>query len=507
MNHRAYVRNGILMGDVNNFIMFIMPFITRTIIIRKLGVEYVGLGSLFTSILQVLSLSELGFSTAVGYMLYRPLAENDVKRINAILGFLRAIYRYVGGSIVVISLFLLPFLDRLIEGEIPAGINIYILYGIYVVNTVISYFFSAYKKILISANQRYDIDVSVSSIILLAQGCLQIAALMLFENYYLFVMVYPIMTLAQNCLSFYVANRLFPECRCEGRLDKAEVQSLFKNTEGAFFYKVGSAIYLSVDNIVISAFLGLAILGRYNNYYYVVYMLILLFAVVLNSLRPVVGNILATEDNDRNWQIFHKINFYFMQSVVICADCCFVLYQDFERIWSGKDNLFSFDIVLLLVAYFFSGKIGAILQIYIEAAGLFWEGRLIPLISAGINLISNLILVNIIGIRGVLLSSVIGYVCISFPGYVHIVFSHLFNDKNKLYVFLKEIALSLADIIIVALLCVFTVCRIQVDGWGSLIIKGMASVVFCSIIVLAINVRNAYAKEAIAIIKRKLVIK
>lgn len=482
------------MGFINNILTIALPFINRTIIIRQLGTEYVGLGSLFTSILQVLSLSELGFGAAIGYLLYKPLAEGNRKKVNAILYFYKKIYLIIGAVIFIVSLILCPFLDKLIADDIPANINIYTLYAIYVVNTVISYFFFAYKKILLSANQRYDIEVGIASCVLVIQSILQITLLLIFKNYYLYVVVIPIMTMVGNIIAYITVNKKFPEYVCEGRLCKKDISDILKNTGGAFFSKIGSTVYLSADNIVISAFLGLTILGKYNNYYYVISSLIAIFAVIHNSIRPVIGNILAIESKDV-WEIFIRSYYVYMLFVIFCSNCCFVLFQDFERTWCGVQNLLEFDIVLLLVIYFFVGKIPSILTVYLEAAGILWQGKFVPLISALVNLMFNIILVNFIGLEGVLVSSIISSVFVNLPGYTHIVFKYLFNNKNQRNIFFKNTLILITQLSVSILICTITVNKITVCNWGDLLVKAIATSLVVGVTIISLNIRNKYFIE------------
>lgn len=503
MNRKKNVSSGIIMGLVNNVLSIILPFASRTIIIYKLGTEYVGLGSLFTSILQVLSLSELGFGTAIGYLLYKPIAENDRNKVNAILKFYRNIYRIIGSVITIISIVLLPFLKYLIAGDVPIGINIYILYAIYVLNTVVSYMFFSYKKILLSANQRYDIEVTISSVVLIIQYIIQIFLLLFFSNYYLYVLVLPLMTIIGNIICFISVNKLFPGFECRGKLETNEIREILKNTGGAFFSKIGSTVYLSADNIVISAFLGLHVLGVYNNYYYVIASLIAVFAVIHNSLRPVIGNMIVTENRNKVWLNFKRINYLYMLITIVCCSCCLVLFQDFEYIWCGKNNLLSYEIVVLLVVYLFVGRTSAILGVYQEAAGIMWQGKFIPLISAIANLSINIILVNTIGLMGVLISSIICYAFINLPGYAYIIFRYLFKKEERIK-FYKDILILTLQCLVVSVVSYAIFKNFRVGTWVFLVIKGIVVLGFAVLAVFILNIRNSYILEVINSVKNKL---
>lgn len=182
------IRN-IFTGVFNKIIILLFPFVIRTVIIKKLGTEYLGLSSLFTSILQVLNLTELGFSSAIVFSLYKPIAEKDDNRICSIMNFYKRIYRIIGFIILVMGLIVLPFLPNFIKGSYPSDINLYILYLIYLFNTVITYYLFAYKSALLNAMQRNDIINNVNSITVIIQYILQIIILYCTKNYYIYMII------------------------------------------------------------------------------------------------------------------------------------------------------------------------------------------------------------------------------------------------------------------------------------------------------------------------------
>lgn len=494
-NRLKSVSCGLVMGLLNMLISIVLPFVSRTITIYTLGTEYVGLGGLFTSILSVLSLSELGVGFAITSALYKPIAENNTDKVNAILKLYRDVYRIVGGIIIVISLCLLPFLKYLVASDVPQGIHLQSLFLIHVINTVISYWFYGYKKVLLTANQRYDIEVNIASISLLLQYILQIIVLISTKNYYAYVIVFPVATLFNNVLTNYVINRKYPQYKCVGNIGKEEMVSLYKNVSGAFCSKLGSTIYLSVDNIVISAFLGLTLLGQYSNYYYIITSLTAIFAVVHNSLRPAIGNCIATESVQKNWEYYKLIDFVYMSAVTVCCSCCLVLFQDFERLWVGETNLLSDKIVVLLVIYFYAGRLSAFLSLYQETAGIWWYGKFIPLISAIVNLGLNIVGVQIMGLPAILLSSIIASALVTLPGIVWIVFKYYFSEKQYLKEYIANLIGTVIKSTIVIIVLGFVFQYIEVDNWIRLFIKAGLCGILSLFMMLVLNLRNTSFKQ------------
>lgn len=494
MSRMNNARKGIGFGIINNFLNIVLPFVSRTIILYTLGTEYLGLGGLFTSIINVLNISELGFSAAVSYILYKPVADRDDSKVCAILGFARKCFSLIGLIISVGGIAVMPFLKNLISGDVPDGINIYILYIVYLANVVVSYLMFAYKRILFSANQRYDIETNIASITILLQYVLQIVMLIAFKNYYIYALIVPVMTIFSNLACQYYTKKLYPQYFCKGKISKEEVSVLKKKVGGSFFSKLGETVYLSVNNIVISAIFGLHILGQYGNYYYVTTSLMGIFAVVHNTMRPIIGNCVATEDKDINFKRFLQFDNVYMWVSSFCTCCLVCLYQDFIKIWVGEENMFPFYMAVLFAVYFFVGRISCVTSIFIESTGLWWESRFVAIIAAAVNLVFSLVLADFIGLAGVLVSSAISSVVVSFVGRIYVLFKYYFTKKECLE-YLKEsfkiVVLSAISIIAVY----FATTFISAGGYIGLILKAVAVVVLFAIIYFVMHSKSRKARE------------
>ena len=259
------VRN-IYSGMFNKIFTIFFPFLIRTVLIKKIGIEYAGLNSLFSSILQVLNLTELGFASAVVYSMYKPIAEDDKDTICALLNFYKRVYFIIGLVILALGTAVMPFLQHLIKGNIPQDINIYVLYSIYLVNTSLSYLLFGYKNSLLNAHQRRDV---ISNILTITQGLMNICQLLILvtiKNYYLYVLMMPIFTVLNNVMVGIETKRMFPEYSCKGKLDISVKKDIRKKVAGLMISKLAQTSRNSFDSIFISAFLGLAMTAIYSNY-------------------------------------------------------------------------------------------------------------------------------------------------------------------------------------------------------------------------------------------------
>ena len=210
----------IMFGSLNRVINIILPFISRTVILYIMGTQYLGLSSLFSSILSFLSLTELGIGAAMVYSMYKPIAENDYATIKALLNLYKKIYRIIGSVILVLGISLIPFLTILVPEELPEGINLYLLYIIYLINAVLSYWLFAYKNAILQAYQRDDINSKIASIITPLSYVVMLGSLVLTRNYYAYVLWLPVFTVATNVLRLIFVNKAFPKMEPTGDVNQ-----------------------------------------------------------------------------------------------------------------------------------------------------------------------------------------------------------------------------------------------------------------------------------------------
>ena len=487
----------IVWGFANRFLNLLLPFIIRTILIYFLGYNYVGLSSLFSSILQVLSFAELGFGSAIVFCMYKPMAEGDNKKINAYLCHFRRIYRVVGIVILLAGLATMPFLRYLIKGEVPSDINIYVLFLIFLCNSVISYFVFAYKSSIFSAAQRGDISSNIASITLIIQSIIQIALLCIFKNYYFYIFVVPFFTLMNNIFVGIISKKRYPLLVPDGEIDSNEKRIIRDKVSGVLCQKIGGIVLASVDTIVISAYFGLTTLGIYNNYYYIINALFGFLAIVQTALIPSVGNSIQTESVDKNYDDFKKFHFFYIFIVTWWSVCLLCLYQPFMTIWVKESGLLPLIIPVLLTAYFYTYKFGDITYIYKSAIGLWDKWRFVPLIAAGLNLTVNLILSYFIGLPGIVISSIISLVLVYFLLGSVPLFKFYFKDMRKWRTFLITQIFYMG---VAAFVCVgfYFACKfIPVsDGWLRLIVNALLCGLVAPIILLLIYWKYPTCVEA-----------
>lgn len=455
--------NNVIWGIVNKLVTLLGPFVVRTVLIYKLSAEYSGLNSLFSSILQILSLSELGFSSAIVYSMYKPVAEDDEKTISALLNLYRKAYRIIGLVILLIGIVLTPILKYLIKGNVPSDININILFYIFLFNTVISYFLFAYKTSILSAYQREDLVSKNTSVVNGSLYIIQIVVLLIFKNYYFYIIFLPVSTIAINLLNSATVDRLYPQYKPEGEVSAEMKQEIKKQIFGLMISKICGATRNTFDSIVISMELGLTMVTIYNNYFYIINSLVAISTIFLTSITAGVGNKMVTDSEKENYKDFSKFFYIYMWIVIIAASCLASLYQPFMRLWMGEKLMLPMSSVFLFCIYFFHLKLGDINSVYYQAAGLWWTGRYRSLVESVINISLNFILGYFFGVNGIILATLISMWSIFYYGSI-LVYRGYFKNEKKSDFFIWSLKYIIVCVITVAV-CFF-ITRLIPDGKG-----------------------------------------
>ena len=415
----------ILFGLINKTAVLILPFVTRTLLLYILGTESLGLSTLFTSILSFLSLAELGFGQAVIYSMYKPVAENNVHALCALLKYYKRLYRIIGTVIMIIGIALLPALPFLIHGSVPENVNIYYLYIIYLVNTTISYFFAGYRQSLLTAHQRADIRDKIALIVTIFVRLLEIVVISLTKDLYLYASVAIIGTIITNIVTATITKQMFPEIVCKGDIPDEQRREIKKKLTGLFGTKLNSIVVHQADTIVISSFLGLTSLAQYGNYYYILNAVSGFIMIIFNSMTASIGNKIALDSKEDVYKLFERINFVNNWIVGWCSICLLCIYQPFMELWVTKRLTLPVLMAVLMTIYFYIYQIQRTILVFKDAAGLWYEDRFRPYVSMIFNVVSNILLVQIIGIYGIVASTIIAF-AISLPWCNHVVFTKLF---------------------------------------------------------------------------------
>lgn len=480
---------------ISKIVTILGPFAIRTIFIRVLGAEYLGLNSLFSSILTVLNLTELGFSSAIVFSLYKPIAEDDSETIEAILLYYRKVYACIGAIILAIGLLLIPFLPNLISGSYPEDINLVLVYVVYLLNTVISYFLFAYLQALISAFQREDLISRVNIVISIVMYIAQAIVLLTVKNYYAYLFIMPAFTVINNLRTAFIAKRYFPQYKPKGKLAPEIKKDIKVKVSGLMITKVCNVSRNAFDSIFISMFLGLTDTAIYNNYYYIMNAITALLTIVVTSITAGVGNSVSIDPVEKNYSDMNKMNFIYMWISGWCTVCLFCLYQPFMKMWAGEDLMFPMLAVILICAYFYALKIGDIRSVYVQATGIWWENRYRAIAEATANIVLNYFLGKYFGVYGIISATLISLLVINFGYGSQLIYKYYFKEQKISEYYLSN--LFYAIVTLIACVITYFICNLIGDGIGFFILKMLICVAVPNILFWLIYRHTSIYKIAV----------
>lgn len=467
---------------LNMLVQLILKFAVRIVFVRFLSVEYLGLNTLFSNILQVLSLAELGVGSAIVYSMYKPVADGDTEKIKSLIGIYKKFYWIIGGVITVVGLAIIPLLPYLMSGGTTLEVNLNLVYVIYLFNTSVGYFF-AHRRALIFANQRNDIETKVSSVCLIALNAVQLVILAITKNYLLYIVILPIFTLIESVAIMLISHRLYPEIRGKAqKLTEGDKKDLVKNTAAMVGHKLGGVAVNSTDNIFISAFLGLTVLGLYSNYAYITTLMTSVLTLIITATRASIGNLIAAGNKQRAYEVFCDLSYFLFAFLIFCFSCYTALAQDFVSIFFGEELVLPFVTMLLIGINFYIMQSRAIIGAFRETTGLFWKDRYKPFFEVAINIGLDFALVIAIGLPGIVIATIVSNIVCNLTVEPYIVFKYYFGKSVKKY-YLVYVLLAIAA----AAVCAATFAvgyLIPADGVLMLIVKAVVCAAVSGVLIL-----------------------
>lgn len=452
MDRKSLALRNSSIGLFSQIIAIAFQFITRSVFVKYLGVELLGISSTFSSVLNTLSLAELGFQSAIIYSLYKPLAINDYDTINKIINVLRVIFRCVGIFFIIAGFVCLPLLKYILS-EVEINITVYIIFIIQVANSACSYFL-AYKRSLLFADRREFITKIVDTTLNVVINIFKIIIVIKTSNYVIYISLTTFQTIVSNLIIHIICGRIYPYLK-KTRFDREIFKSIWNNVKNLFLGKLAFYIYSSTDNIVVSALVSTVSVGYMVNYTTIISNLKTLANSVFNPITPIIGNVVATDDNTNAEKIFNVYTYvrYIIAFVIITPTI--VLIQDFIAVWVGKEYLLAQGIVWLYCLDLYIFFVHGPLCDYINTNGLFRDDRNISIIGASCNIIISIFLARIYGIAGVLLGTVISqtifWILRSFSVYRKV---FLDGKKKLLYYWIRNMEYFGVFIVVTILLSV-----------------------------------------------------
>lgn len=418
---------------ISSLITMIIGLVVNKIFLQYLGTEYLGLNGLFTNIISMLSVAEMGIGSAIIFSLYKPIAENDVAKIKSLMNFYKKCYIRIAIVIASIGILIIPML-KLIVKDYNIPINMYIVYAMFLIESVVSYLL-IYKRSIIYANQKnYIINiVHIGYSILMNLFCL--LALCTTKSYYLFLLIKIVFRILENLIVSKIAEKKYSYLREKNveKLDDGTYKEIIKKVKALVIHQVVGFTVKGLDNIIISTFFGLTAVGLCSNYTMLTSACATIGGQILASLTASIGNLLVENNKEKSYDIYKKIYFMDFCLATFLATGLMNVANDFITVWIGKEYLYANVIVFVFVLEFFYRQMRSATAIFKEAAGICYEDRFVPIIEALVNAIASIIFLKIAGIAGVFIGTILSQMVIHLYSYPKFVFKKLFSKELKEY--------------------------------------------------------------------------
>lgn len=468
---------------LSKILIFILQFICRTIFIKILSTEYLGVNGLFTNILTMLSFAELGIGSAIIYKLYKPIANNDEDKVKTYLNFYKKAYIFVGIVVIAIGIIIIPFLKYIVTDIPTIKENIYYIYILFLLNSSLSYFFTYKKSIIIGYQKEYIITI-IDFLMVLIQNILQIVILVITKNYILYLLIQILCTLLDNLISSIVANKMYPYIKDKNytKISKKEEKSIFKDVKSLVLYKIGFSISTGTDNIIISAFIGVGEVGLLSNYTTITNAINTFLTAFFNAFTGSVGNLNAGEDIKKQEKIFYEMLFLSFVIYSIISILVIVLINDFIQLWLGEEYLLSELVAIILGVNMYIDGLRYVNYTFRTTMGIFKEGRFAPIIAAVVNVVLSIIFVQFWGIFGVLFATAIARLFVTTMNEPYLIHKLKFKTSSKKF-YLKYLYYAIAYAINLTI-CFIIAKYIKITGFVGIMLKAILMLIITSIILL-----------------------
>ncbi len=469
-------------------LMLGLQFATRTLFIHNLGTAYNGINSLLTSILSFLNIAELGIGSAIVYAMYKPIADEDQEKVRQYLDYYKKIYHFLGLAVLSIGIVLAPFLPLMmkdIENIINLG-DLYIVYTLYLTQSVSSFFVYAYRGGFLTANQKdyklTPINYTASILIPVLQGI----SLVLFKGiigFCIYTSLPILISITRSLLNGIFIVKWYPYIKekPKGKLNPEEKKEIFKNTYGLAIAKISAIINNAIDSIVISTLIGVEILGKYYNYQTLILMITSFVGIIFTSLIPSIGNLNVSSDIPNRKRIFSIINFTAFWIHSLCAIIYFVVVQPFVELWIGKVNVLNDTFILIAICLnFLTQGMCYATGVFREGCGLYYQGRYRPIFTALFNVIFSIIFGKLFGIPGIIFATIISRFITIWWFDAYIVFKYVFNEKP--YKYLIDYIFKIILFLFVSAITIFICSFHKLTGISAIFINAVIAIALVNIL-------------------------
>ena len=487
----------ILFGVTSKFLVLILGFVDRKFFIGFLGDELLGVNGLFSNVLLMLSLAELGITNVMVYSYYKPLAEGNYEKLNSLTRFYKKIYTLIAIIVAAVGIFLIPFLKYIVKTEHVID-NLVLIYIIFVANTVVSYLF-VYKSTILTADQQGYLVSKVQIRVDVIRQLVQIVVLIVFRDIILYLLVKLVAVLMNNLILVRIVKKRYQYLDDKNAEDisKEEKHEIFSTVASGFIYKFAGILLNGTDNILISSLVGTILVGYVANYDTIIVAIMGFVTIFYGSITASLGNLNVSASSQKKKEVFDIMLYIGFWISLIVIPCCYCLLGDFIKVWLGEKYVLGNDILIVkLSMMYLSCTLNTVFS-FREATALFKKTKYAIFAGSVMNIILSIVLGRVIGLVGILVASIISMLA-TYVWYEPVIIYKKYFETSPAEYFYKHLKNLLVICGMIFVMYKLTI-NISVTNWITLIFK--ASICFGISVVISF-IYQCSQKEYAAIKER-----
>lgn len=505
-NNKSYKTNAIktsVFSFSQYFVQIVITFVYRTVFLMFLSKEYLGINGLFANILQLFSLAELGIGSAITYSMYKPFAEKNIDKINALIRFYRNVYNVLAGIILVMGICFYPFIKYTVNiSEVPSDVNLTVVYFLFVAQSVVSYLF-IYKQSLLMADQQNHIISLFNMVLQIVGYAVKIVLLIITHKYEIVLLSDVLVNLVINFIfSLFISNKYKEIFKGKQKILKEEKTTIYKNTFALLCHKVGTIIVSATDNIILSKFVNLVSVGLYSNYSIICLSVTNLTSRLFSNLIPTVANYVLNKSKEESYDLFNRMVYLNQWIASFTTVCLYLLLNPFITLWLDESFLLSQFVVVWICLQHYIQATTLTTNVFLNGCGLFMRDKIRPLIESVLNIVISILLAIKLGIAGVFIGTVVSGVLTYYWRTPYLIFKHYFKFSSWDYW-----KTQIGWFLLTAIMCLIGQVTLQniSNGFLLFVVRVIIVLVAVNVIILVCTFKTKEFKYYLNVLKQKFI--
>lgn len=488
----------VFISIVFKLVILVTSILVKRFVIRYLGDQINGLNSLYVSILDFLSVTELGVGTAITFCMFKPIVDRDTNKVSALYHLFTKLYFIIGFVILMGGVIIMPLLRYIAKDYQESSINLRLTFGLMLISVVLTYAFSS-KMSLINAYKNNFISITITSVANIVRDGLQIIALLVTRSFIWFLICKIVVNIAQWIVTEIVVRIKYHSIISnKQKIDSELKKELIKNIKALFMHKIGAVLVNTTDSLVISAFIGITMLGKYSNYITIMVAMMSVIVLFFNPLTSVIGHMYVGESKEqvlKYFNFFHVLNFvlgiiFFGGYYAIIDDIITILFKD--------GLLFSRDITFVITLNYFVQFMEQAVRLFKDATGMFYYDRWKCVYEGILNIVLSILFVLIFpqdyAVLGVIVATIITNLLICHLVEPHVLYKYAFGTRTYMYYMRNYIYMLIFVVYLIIVEYVMVHCN---NLWLDLILNGCIAVALAIVAVLLVIFSSRDFKKSV----------